>query len=239
MTRAWIAVVAACGSSAPHRAPEQREPEPKVDLACVQRAKDGKLTADLPARIGPFAVTARARGVHLQRDGRVVDDSDGQKLWDAFTRELAIASIARSSHAKTCADADVRTCLDVHLWACQLPLEAFAMTLADTLDRAGFADARLAVDVTLVEAAGPPCRDGAACKPMQHYSTHGTYVPNGARHALDPGRGACADDGDCDGRGQLCQAWYLTGGAETLIYEHEPAPTFCGCIDNKCAWFRQ
>jgi hypothetical protein len=214
-------------------------------MACVRRAADGKLTADLPEHVGPFHVAAAADGAHLHRDGRTLDVADGKRLWDAFNRDVFGAGMALASYgmysAFTCDDADKRSCIKLELWACQIGVDALGGKLVSALDRAGLGDAALSVDVKFLEPRGPKCRDGADCTPMQHYSTHGTYVVGAvpARVSFEAGLGTCADDGDCEPGGQACMAWYLTGGPSTTEYRQYDRPTFCGCVRHRCRWFHQ
>ncbi|HSN30979.1 MAG TPA: hypothetical protein VLT45_32055, partial [Kofleriaceae bacterium] len=57
---AVLFVLAACGAGSPPPplpAPPPAPPDPRVDMACVARARDGKLLDDLPADLDGFRVT--------------------------------------------------------------------------------------------------------------------------------------------------------------------------------------
>ncbi len=109
------------------------------------------------------------------------------------------------------------------------------------LTRVGAADGALTVRLSIVEVGGPACKDGPRCAPKPHYSTpHGQHDEGAERHVLpDWKAGACRDDGDCEGGGNSCHAWYLRGGAELAIYVQRPEPAFCGCVERRCTWFTQ
>jgi hypothetical protein len=131
---------------------------------------------------------------------------------DAFDRDIAAKGVATGCTRSTRVPTRTNSCINLELWACQTSLDALARKLAGALEQAGLGDAALSVDVKLVEARGPKCRNGAACTPMQHYSTHGSYDPSRARSSSDGGLGTCVNDGDCERGGQACEACYLVGG---------------------------
>jgi hypothetical protein len=239
-----LLVVAACGPArAPGSPPAREQADPVVDMACVRHVLDGTLAATLPAQVGPYALTASPHGAHLHKDGRKLDDAEGQKLWQAFNSGVFTSGMSTASHALssvyTCSDADRPSCIKLDMWVCQLSVDALAQRLAGALDRAGLADAELSVDVTFVETP-PNCRDGAACQPQPHYSTRdGHYDPARVRTTSEGGHGSCTNDGDCEPGGQSCTTWYLAGGASTLEYRQYGLPTFCGCVRHRCRWFQQ
>lgn len=239
-------LLVACAASAPSKprppAPEPREPV--VDMACVQRAKDGKLADGLPTDLGPFRVTPADHGAHLHRDGRaVVDDAEGKRLWDAFSHDVFTTGMSSADYGMysiyTCTDVDKRGCIKVDLWLCQTDLDALVARLDDVLTREALGDVALSIDLRFVEGHGPACKDGASCTPQPHYSTHSSYDPLRTRKSEDPGRGSCDDDGDCQPSGQSCVAWWLAGGISTAEYRQYSQPTFCGCVEKRCRFFQQ
>lgn len=246
---AVLFVLAACGAGSPPPplpAPAPAPPDPRVDMACVARARDGKLLDDLPAELDGFRVTAIAGGAHLHRDGRALTSADSERLWKAMSHDVfdggGLATGSSGQYASfTCDDAPKTNCFELRVWICQVDLATLAARLRDAAEHAGAADALISVDVKFEETRGPTCRDGAACTPVAHYSRKGVYDPRRPRHPLpDRGRGACSDDGDCEGaHSNYCLAWYLRGGFEDAIELEGPTPTFCGCVDSHCRWFTQ
>ena len=213
-------------------------------MACVERAREGKLLEGLPTEVGGLTVTG---GTHLHRDGRELTDAEGAKLWEQMNRDVFDVGGLSSGDSGLysvyrCTDAPKNNCFKFGMFLCQLDLATFAARVTAAADHAGLSDAMLSVDLTYVESRGPSCRAGAACKPAPHYSVkNATYDPNGARHAEDSrGWGACRDDGDCEGAdSNNCVAWYAKGGAESDVYIVHSAPTFCGCVEHECRWFTQ
>jgi hypothetical protein len=242
--RIALCVLAACGGARSHSA-AQSDPDPVVDMQCVAQARAGKLGDQLPAEAAGFHVTPAKDGAHVHRDGRKLDEAAGKQLWDAFNADvwsgtgLSMASLGQYS-VYTCADAGRSSCVKASIWVCQLSVAKLAERVQRTLDKIGLADAELTLDLTFVEARGPACRSGAECPPTPHYSTKnkGPYDPNRPRWPSG-GRGVCENDGDCDGGGNSCEAWYLAGGAEIAIYVQHSEPTFCGCVRERCSWFTQ
>jgi hypothetical protein len=247
-TIAYVLSIAACtatSSEPPLHASSSTVPDPVVDMACVQRAQDGKLSMDLPAQLGPFHVTSRADGAHLHRDGRAITDDEGKKLWNAFNHDAFGPGMSQADYGlystQTCDDADKNSCVKLKVWACQVSLDVLGGKIATALDHAGLSDAALSVDVAFLEPRGPKCNRGDNCMPVQHYSTHGEYLP-GAEHvrsSTELGHGACKNDGDCEPGGQACMAWYLLGGISTTEFIQYDQPTFCGCMHSRCRWFHQ
>jgi hypothetical protein len=242
-----LLLLTACGSSTPAPVHEEApQPPPKVDMACVERARDGTLLDDLPAQLGSFAVTAAKDGVHLHRAGRELTDAEAETLWhqmntDVFDPGGLASGDAGHFSIYTCDDAPKNNCFKYEAWICQVELATIATRLATAAQHAGVADAAITADIAFEEARGPSCRNGASCIPATHYSVKGTFDPAGPRHPdPDSGDGVCRDDGDCEGEhSNHCMAWYLRGGAETDLFIQKREPTFCGCVDQRCRWFTQ
>ena len=239
-----LLLLVACGSPAPAPVHEKATPDPPVDMACVERARDGKLLDGLPTTAGGFTVTG---GTHLHRDGRELTDADAAKLWEQMNRDVFVGAGLSSGDSGlysvyTCSDAPKNNCFKMHVFLCQLDLPALAARISAAAEHAGVSDAMISVDLTYVESRGPSCRSGAACKPVAHYSVkNAVYDPSKPRHAqLSRGWGACRDDGDCEGAdSNNCVAWYAKGGAESDVYIMHRDPTFCGCVEHECRWFTQ
>ena len=217
-----------------------------VDMACVQRAKAGQLTDGLATEASGFAIAPIATGgARLTRTGRALTAAEGAALWQALQHEVFMAGGLASGHSGMysiykCPDVGDGSCIKFAQWVCQVGVEVLAQRIAATVEKLGLADAELGVETTFEEARGPSCKLGAACLPAQHYSTKGTYDPKGARHGGADGRGACVDDGDCEGHDSNgCAAWYLRGGGEASVYIMRSTPAWCGCIHERCSWFSQ
>lgn len=224
--------------------PGPPDPGPAVDEACLQRAREGRLIESQPDEAAGFAVTPTEHGVYMRRPGRALTKEEGEKLWRTFSKDyfgrggMSSGSSALYSVYK-CEDVGDASCLTLSVWVCQKDIATIATWAAEAASAVGAGDGELALKLTFVERP-PSCKDGAACKPQVHYSTkNGRYDPNGERHLAKRGTGRCTNDGDCNGGGNNCVAWYLAGGIETLIYIQVSEPTFCGCIERTCNWFTQ
>jgi hypothetical protein len=206
-------------------------------MACVQRAKVGRLMEDLPAEISGFAVASMERGVHLARSGRALTAAEGAALRNAMQTDVLAGGVYSTSR---CTGVDGRACIQLQQWVCQVSLDALAQRIAASAAKLGLADVGLDVWTTVQEARGPVCKAGASCLPAQHYSTKGTYDPRGRRDATTAGSGVCADDGDCEGQdSEGCYPWYLRGGGEIALYRQHARPIWCGCVQERCSWFTQ
>lgn len=242
-----VALLGACssGAGASHTAPSrtQRVPDPAVDMACVEKARQGHLLDALPENASGFAIAAATGegGAHLHRGGRKLTDAEGATLWKALQDVFMQGGLSMGDSGMysiyRCDDAAPASCFKFYQWVCQLPVDVLAARVLATLEAHGLTDAEVTIDTRFNEAGGPRCK-GDSCQPQQHYSTKGTYDASRARHSSDSGRGTCTGDGDCSGS-QACTAWYLLGGAETDEFRQMAEPTWCGCIDNKCTWFTQ
>lgn len=247
MMKHAMLVLAACGSSPPAPATASAvSSEPRVDMTCVERAREGKLLDDLPTELSGFHVTVAKDGVHLHRGGRALSDPEADALWGQVTANLFRPGGLAWGHSGyssvfRCNDAPRNNCIKLGAWICQVDLPTLAARLAIAADHAGAAGAMLTADVTFEEARGPACRDGAACTPAAHYSRKATYDPARPRHAEpDHSGGWCHDDGDCEGKdSNECLAWYLRGGVEDAIGIDRTTPAFCGCVERRCRWFTQ
>ncbi len=255
----WLAAVGfalgACGyvpvDRRPADSPGVYYGEPKVDMACVQRGIDGTLLDRLPAELSGFRVTRQADGVHLHREGRELSANEGGALHEVLghgafeQRGLVMESMAADGFhpddwsADHCTDAVRDACFKLTWHICQTSLDLLASRALADLERAGFSDAAISLDVGVMEAFGPACKGGSSCLPSRHYSADGVYQPDGPRFALGGRAGVCRDDGDCEGGGNICRAWYLAGAAQAAIYHQNMQPEWCGCIEGQCRWFAQ
>jgi hypothetical protein len=245
---ALLLVLVACpgwsGGDRRDRKPGPPDPGPAVDAACMQHAREGRLRESQPSEAAGFAVTPTERGVHMVRRGRALTKDEGEKLWQTFSQDyfsrggMSMGSSALYSVYK-CQDVGDASCLTLSVWACQKDIATIATWAAEAASAIGAPDGELALNLDFVEQP-PSCKDGAACTPKVHYSTKNAhYDPERARHLASRGRGRCTNDGDCEGGGNACVAWYLAGGAETAIYIQYREPTFCGCLESTCNWFTQ
>jgi hypothetical protein len=232
------------GGERRERKPGPPSPGPVVDDACVERAREGRLIEAQPTEAAGFRVAPTKDGVRLVRTGRALAKDEGEKLWQTFSQEyfgrggMATGSSAMYSVYK-CPDAGDASCLTLSLWVCQKDIATVATWAAEAAATIGAPDGELALNLSFVERP-PSCRDGARCAPKVHYSTkRGRYDPGEKRQLATRGIGRCTNDGDCEGGGNHCVAWYLAGGAETSIYIQYSEPTFCGCVESTCNWFTQ
>ncbi|MDP3499390.1 MAG: hypothetical protein Q8S33_03630 [Myxococcales bacterium] len=238
-------LLAACRTVAP--VPESpRADEPPVDAACLSLARAGTLVSSMPAAVGPFSVARRNENtVTLHREGRPLSNEEGTRLWSLLGETRALKSLSSGSSAlystTKCPGIADASCLTFSVWLCQSSLDEIVEHLRLVTAEVGSPDGELFVSLTIHEAAGPACKDGARCVPTPHYSVpDGRYRSTRGRTALEAwGRGHCRDDGDCEGGGNSCQAWYQRGGAELAILNQMSQPTFCGCVEHKCSWFTQ
>lgn len=235
----------ACATTKP--APEPTAPaEAPVDQACLERARAGTLLTSLPATMGRFEIaTQLPRTITLHRPGRAVTQAEGERLWellggDERLRELTIGSSALFSVYKCPGIAD-GGCFTFSVHLCAGSLESITEQLERAAAKAQTADGELFVTLTVHEADGPRCKDGPRCQPTPHYSTKdAVYRPDAERAPLEKwSAGACRDDGDCEGPGNTCSAWYRRGSPEVLLFVSCQEPTFCGCVEQRCTWFTQ
>ncbi len=245
---AFLLLLVAChgwsGGDRRERKPGPPDPGPTVDDACVQSARDGRLIESQPNEAAGFTVTPTERGVHMVRPGRALTKEEGEKLWRTFSQDyfgrggMSVGSSALYSVFK-CPDVGDASCLTLSVWVCQKDIATIATWVAEAASVIGAGDGELALNLEFVERP-PSCKDGAACPPKVHYSTKdGRYDPDDERHLAARGRGRCSNDGDCEGGGNACVAWYLAGGPEAGLYIQYAEPTFCGCIESTCNWFTQ
>lgn len=237
-----LLALAGCQTVAP--ATVARSDEPALDTACLDHARHGTLLSSLPAKLGAFEIaTKNATTFTLHRAGRPFTDAEGKTLWEQIgaaspLRGLSMGSSALYSIDKCPGIAD-GGCLTFSIHLCQTNLETIAAQLEAAAKQAP--DAELFVTLTAHEAGGPACKDGPRCVPTAHYSTKDEpYRSTPLRNAIPKwSGGACRDDGDCEGGGNICQSWYLRGNAELAIAIEHSQPTFCGCVAKQCTWFTQ
>lgn len=245
---ALLALLAGChGWSSRDRReqpPGPPNPGPAVDETCIELAREGRLVESQPTEVAGFAVTPTEHGVYLRRPGRALTKEEGEKLWTTFSRDyftrggLSTGGSALYSVYK-CEDVGDASCLRLSVWICQRDLATIASWAAAAASAIGASDGELGLKLTFVEQP-PSCKAGAGCPPKVHYSTkHARYDPSRGRHLAKRGIGRCTNDGDCEGGGNTCAAWYLAGGIETAIYIQFAKPTFCGCVESTCNWFTQ
>jgi hypothetical protein len=232
------------GGERRERKPGPPNPGPAVDEVCLQRVLDGRQIESQPSEAAGFIVTPTKSGVHMVRKGRALTKEEGEDLWQLFSRDhfarggMTTGSSALSSVYK-CHDVPDASCLTLAVWACQKDIATIATWAAEAATMIGAPDGELGLNLQFVERP-PSCQNAARCPPKVHYSTkRARYDPGGERHLAVRGIGRCNNDGDCEGGGNACVAWYLAGGAETDIYVQYSSPTFCGCIEHTCNWFTQ
>lgn len=214
--------------------------------ACIERVRKGTLTDGVPPEVEGLQVRSKdAHRVTLGRTGRALAPSEGDALWQAFRERIFAAGVPwEGSHAtgagKACSSVANPSCFEISIWACQTPPERVAGWMREAAEAQRVGDAEIELQLRFLEPAGPRCKEGPKCVPTPHYSTKSaTYDPTRERRATSTTGDACKDDGDCEGPGQSCSAWYRQGGPETLVFVQLPEPTFCGCVSGTCSWFTQ
>lgn len=242
----WRILLLLCVTGCRTVAPATASPrtEPTIDSACLERARNGTMLSSLPHRVGSFELaTKNDTTFTLHRAGRSFTDVEGQALWEQIgaaspLRGLSMGNSALFSVFKCPGIAD-GGCLTFSIHLCQTSLETIVAQLEAAAKHAP--DAELFVTLTAHEANGPGCKDGPRCVPTPHYSTKDEpYRSTRLRVPIERwSSGACRDDGDCEGGGNVCQSWYLRGNAELAIAIEHTQPTFCGCVAKQCTWFTQ
>lgn len=234
--------LAGCQTLAPATTPASHEPA--IDTACLDRARNGTLLSSLPKKLGAFELSSKnGTTFTLHRPGRPFTEAEGKTLWEQLGAATPLRGLSSGSSAMysidKCPGIADGGCLTFSIHLCQTSLE----TIVADLDAASkhAPDAELFVTLTAHEAGGPGCKDGPRCTPTPHYSTkEELYRSTRLRNAIPKwSAGACRDDGDCEGGGNVCQSWYLRGNAELAIAIEHSQPTFCGCIERQCTWFTQ
>ena len=239
-----LVVLAACqarSTPTPRPVPPPN-PGPDVDALCLEQARRGTLIESMPHEVSGFEVTPTTNGVYMRRPGRAVTVQEGDALWHSFgTDQFGRGAYGRAGPAR-CKDVGEHSCISVDAWICQRGLAVIAEGALAAAAIANAPDAELGVQVLIYESYRPACNKNASCGPTPHYSTkHASYDPaRGRRRVGDRSVGRCTVDGDCVGHdSNWCKAWYLRGGSETADYVENFEPTFCGCVENVCSWFRQ
>lgn len=200
----------------------------------------------MPAEVGAFRlVRLNENTVTLNRAGRQLTREEGARLWSLLGETRAIKALSTGSSAlygtSKCPGVGDASCLTFGVWLCQSSLGEILEQLRLAAAEAGAEDGELFLTLTIHEATGPACKEGPRCVPTPHYSVpDGIYRSTRGRTALEAwGRGNCRDDGDCEGGGNSCHAWYQRGGVELAIFNQMNQPTFCGCVEHQCSWFTQ
>lgn len=236
-----LIVMSACQTVAPA---VQRTTEPPLDAVCLERARSGRLLSSLPRQLGAFAVAMTGDSTFtLHRPGRPFTEAEGKALWEQLGATTPLLGMSTGSSAMyslhKCPGVADGGCLTFAIHLCQTSLETIISQLEAASSHAR--DAELFVTLTAHEAGGPVCKEGPRCVPTPHYSTkEEPYRSTRLRNAIPQwSAGTCRDDGDCEGGGNMCQAWYLRGNAELAIGIEHGQPTFCGCVSKQCTWFTQ
>lgn len=146
-----------------------------------------------------------------------------------------------------CGEPASTICLHYEGNLCEVHVEALARTL-----RAAIAadpvlpTPRIELAISLAGALGPRCEDrDPECVPIP-YAGGAAWTPRGGRR-LGPlagySGGDCVHDGDCvvGGCGNHCMSWEHGGAHEAATCEGYSfrEPVYCGCVDDRCAWFEQ
>jgi hypothetical protein len=173
------------------------------------------------------------------------EDSFGQAHIPEF---FAINGIVAAGGTGLCCiedKADPGTfCMPFSLRLCTTPLPAFIDKLrAIQAHDDRVSNRALRVSVELQGLTGPRCEGEASdCGPVPYDADRAPAVPE-TRVPVDPlptDGPACAHDGDCvvNGCGNECDHWTLGGAAGTCPYLTKLADAYCGCVDERCAWFQ-
>lgn len=135
-------------------------------------------------------------------------------------------------------------CVPFQLRLCTTALPAFidkirALQAQDT----NVANRAMRVLVELQGLTGPRCEaDAPDCGPIPYDSKVGATPPEQRTpvHPVPADGKACTYDGECvaNGCGNECDHWTRGGAAGTCPYLTELTNAFCGCVEERCAWFQ-
>nr|MDQ3035922.1 hypothetical protein [Myxococcota bacterium] len=138
-------------------------------------------------------------------------------------------------------------CLHYEGNLCEHRVEALAQRIRDAIAADPELSApRIELGISLAGRLGPRCdADDPECVPVA-YQSELRWSPRGGRR-LGPlpeySGGQCAHDGDCvvGGCGNHCMSWEHGGAHEAATCEGYSfrEPIYCGCVDDRCAWFEQ
>jgi hypothetical protein len=158
----------------------------------------------------------------------------------------AVDGIVSSGYGLCCNEDKVdqdELCLAFGLRLCSTPLPEF-IDVIRKLQAAddSVADHSLRISVGIEGPTDPRCKESDdACGPLP-YSDKGAQTPPKARTPVDPVKRdalACSYDGECvvNGCGNECDQWTLGDAAGTCPYIAKYEGAFCGCVEDRCAWF--
>jgi hypothetical protein len=162
---------------------------------------------------------------------------------DAFH---AVDGIVSSGYGLCCFEDEVdqdALCLAFGLRLCSTPLPDF-IDVVRKLQAAddGVAGHSLRIAVELQGPSEPRCdASDDDCGPIP-YSDQGAQTPPKTRSPVYPPKPdslPCSHDGECvvNGCGNECDQWTLGGAPGQCPYITELEGAFCGCVEDRCAWF--
>lgn len=242
-SRPWIALCAAlamaCGGASSHESESADSPEcvrppwypPKPPLAVrVSSCKDDRTLRFVLGRGAP-----------------VTDVVANQFLDDHRWEFHAVNGITGSGYGLCCTEDDGdldEQCVAFDLRQCSTPLPEFIDTVREIQAQdEHVAHRALRVSVRLEGLNGPRCdADSPRCTALPYDEDHNMREPPEQRSVVLPPNGEgpnCEHDGECvkNGCGNECDHWTLGGMAGTCPYILKLQDAFCGCVENRCAWF--
>lgn len=217
------------------------DPGPPISEACLEAAERGALVPRTPFEVGGYRGTRiDDRTLYFKRTGRPLTEAEGDAVFSTFRPAGMQMGSSGLWSIFRCPDVARSGCLRFVVWLCQTSLERVTGDLDAALTRAGAADGEVGLLLEVLEARGPKCKRGEACRPLPHYAfPAATNDPTRSRRPVGRSIGRCERDGGCEGPGNRCAPWYLQGGIEPLIAQSFPTPRFCGCVEGACTWFEQ
>lgn len=180
-------------------------------------------------------------------DGSPASGEVEQHFLNAHRDELhAVGGIVWSGYGLCCDEDKVdrdELCLAFGLRLCSTPLPKF-IDVVRKLQAAddSVANHSLRISIGIEGPTEPRCKQSDdACGPLP-YSDKGTQTPPKTRTPVDPVKRdslPCSDDGECvaNGCGNECDHWTLGGAPGTCPYIGKLEGAFCGCVEDRCAWF--
>ena len=177
---------------------------------------------------------------------KTADGASASRFLDAHRSELhALGGIVTSGVGSCCAGGDwpdPKACIVVGMNGCSHHaselIELFRGFQASSDETS---DVAFQLSFEIQGLLGPRCERSVECGPEPYHAAIGAKL-RATRTSIEPAKDdtRCAHDGECliTGCGDRCDHWTNTGRAGTCKYRDDLKETFCGCVEQQCAWFK-